>query len=89
MMSQPAEPSALPSDLKKLSVDERIHLIETLWESIVDEQEALEVTKPQREDVWALRRIPAESVALRGVPRLLTRGGTALTSERNTGSRMA
>jgi len=41
--------STLPVDLQNLSVGERIHLIEALWESIVDEQEALEVTKPQRE----------------------------------------
>jgi putative addiction module component (TIGR02574 family) len=43
--------STLPLDLNTLSVGERMHLIEVLWESIVDEQAPLELTRPQREEL--------------------------------------
>ena len=43
--------STLPPDLNTLSVDRRMRLIEVLWESIVDEQATLELTRPQREEL--------------------------------------
>jgi putative addiction module component (TIGR02574 family) len=56
-MAQPT----LPADLKELSIDERIQLIEALWDSISSEEEALEVTDAQRAELD--RRLEAHAAS--------------------------
>jgi putative addiction module component (TIGR02574 family) len=53
--------TTLPADLKELSIDERIELIEALWDSITAEQEALEVTDAQRAELD--RRLEAHAAS--------------------------
>ncbi|MFQ5473313.1 MAG: addiction module protein, partial [Dehalococcoidia bacterium] len=43
--------NALREELFKLSAAERLELVEELWDSIADEDEALELTNEQREDL--------------------------------------
>jgi putative addiction module component (TIGR02574 family) len=50
-MNRPVKQLTLPADLKNLTVGERIRLIEALWDSIVDEQDALGVIRLQREEL--------------------------------------
>lgn len=38
-------------DIKQLSIPERILLVEEIWDSIVEEQETLELTDAQREEL--------------------------------------
>ena len=52
--------NALREELFKLSAAERLELIEELWDSIADNDVALELTPEQRED---LRRRVAEADA--------------------------
>jgi putative addiction module component (TIGR02574 family) len=51
----------LPADLKELSIEERIQLIEALWDSITSEQEALELTDAQRAELD--RRLEAHAAS--------------------------
>ncbi len=39
------------SELKKLSIAERILIVEQIWDSIAAEQEHLELTKEQRDEL--------------------------------------
>ncbi len=39
------------SELKRLSIAERILIVEELWDSIADEQEKLELTDAQRDEL--------------------------------------
>ena len=43
--------NALREELFKLSAAERLELVEELWESIADEDEALALSDEQREDL--------------------------------------
>lgn len=43
--------NALREELSKLSAAERLELIEELWDSIADEDEALALTDEQRDDL--------------------------------------
>ena len=43
--------TTIASDIKKLSIAERILLAEELWNSIVADQNRLKVTKAQRDDL--------------------------------------
>ncbi len=43
--------NALREELFKLSAAERLELVEELWDSIADEDEALALTNEQREDL--------------------------------------
>ncbi len=43
--------NALREELFKLSAAERLELVEELWDSIADEDEALALTDEQREDL--------------------------------------
>lgn len=43
--------NALREELFKLSAAERLELVEELWDSIADEDEALALTQEQREDL--------------------------------------
>jgi len=43
--------NALREELFKLSAAERLELVEELWDSIADEDEALALTEEQREDL--------------------------------------
>lgn len=43
--------NALREELLKLSVAERLELVEELWDSIADDDEALALTDEQREDL--------------------------------------
>jgi putative addiction module component (TIGR02574 family) len=51
----------LPADLRDLSVDERILLIEALWDSIAEDQDELEVTRAQQGELD--RRLEAHQAA--------------------------
>ena len=42
---------ALRKELLQLSAAERLELVEELWDSIADEDQALELTSEQREDL--------------------------------------
>ena len=44
-------PNALREQLFKLSAAERLELVEELWDSIADDDEALVLTDAQREDL--------------------------------------
>jgi len=46
-----AVPNALREQLFKLSAAERLELVEELWDSIADDDEALVLTDAQREDL--------------------------------------
>ena len=54
-------------NVKKLSIAERIILAEQIWDSIVDEQELLELTEAQREELGRrledYRASPGEGVS--------------------------
>ncbi len=41
--------SSLPPEIRRLSIAERILLVEEIWDSIVADQEALAVTEQERE----------------------------------------
>jgi len=43
--------SNLANEIKKLSVAERILLVEEIWDSIARENEAFELTEPQRKEL--------------------------------------
>lgn len=43
--------SALPEDLLNLSVEERLRLVDDLWESIRENPESLPLTDDQREEL--------------------------------------
>ena len=43
--------NALREELFRLSAAERLELVEELWDSIADEDQALELTPEQREDL--------------------------------------
>ena len=43
--------NALRKELFQLSAAERLELVEELWDSIADEDQALELTSEQREDL--------------------------------------
>ncbi len=44
-------------DWEHLSIAERIELVEDIWDSIPDEQENLQLTEPQKQDL--VRRLAA------------------------------
>jgi putative addiction module component (TIGR02574 family) len=43
--------SLTPSEIKKLSLAERILIVEEIWDSIAAEQESVEVTEAQRAEL--------------------------------------
>lgn len=45
------EQSLTPSEIKKLSVAERILIVEEIWDSIAAEQEAVHVTEAQKAEL--------------------------------------
>jgi putative addiction module component (TIGR02574 family) len=45
------EERMIPLELKKLSVAERILIVEEIWDSIAAEQESLAVTEAQRDEL--------------------------------------
>lgn len=45
------EQSLTPSEIKKLSVAERILIVEEIWDSIAAEQEAMQVTEAQKAEL--------------------------------------
>ncbi|NOZ38784.1 MAG: addiction module protein [Planctomycetes bacterium] len=46
-MSQPS----LPLDLSGLSIPQRVQLVEQIWDSIVDEEQAFELTSAQKKEL--------------------------------------
>lgn len=50
-----------PSEIKKLSVSERILIVQEIWDSIAAEQKSLEVTEAQRDELD--RRIAAHEAS--------------------------
>lgn len=67
--------SRIPSEVEALSVAERILLVEEIWNSIAEEQEAVEVTPAQREELdrrlEAHRAAPGEGTSWEEVKRRL------------------
>lgn len=55
------ERSLIPSEFKKLSVAERILMVEEIWDSIAAEQESMEVTAAQRSELD--RRLAFHSIS--------------------------
>lgn len=49
--SQGAYASAMNANLRELPLDERIRLVEDLWDSIAADQNALPLTQEQREEL--------------------------------------
>lgn len=45
------ERSLTPSEIKKLSVAERMLIVEEIWDSIVADQESMEVSEAQKEEL--------------------------------------
>ncbi len=45
------EPSETVEEIKKLSIAERILVVEEIWDSIAAEQESLAVTEAQKEEL--------------------------------------
>ena len=45
------EQSLTPSEIKKLSVAERILIVEEIWDSIAAEQESVQVTEAQKAEL--------------------------------------
>ncbi len=43
--------SDLTKQIKKLSINERIHLVEEIWDDIARENESFELTEPQKEEL--------------------------------------
>jgi putative addiction module component (TIGR02574 family) len=55
------ERSLTPSEIRKLSVAERILIVEEIWDSIAADQESMEVTEAQKEELD--RRIASHNAA--------------------------
>jgi putative addiction module component (TIGR02574 family) len=49
--SKDMERSLKPSEIKKLSVTERILIVEEIWDSIAADQELMEVTEAQKKEL--------------------------------------
>jgi putative addiction module component (TIGR02574 family) len=59
--------SPLPPEIRGLSIPERVHLVEQIWDSIVEDEEEFELTDSQRSELD--RRIAAhEASPGRGKP---------------------
>jgi putative addiction module component (TIGR02574 family) len=53
------EQSLIPPNIKKLSIAERILMVEEIWDSIADDQASVEVTSAQKDELD--RRLDAYS----------------------------
>ena len=59
--------SSLPPDIRSLPIPERVHLVEQIWDSIVEDEKAFELTDAQKAELE--RRIAAhEASPNRGKP---------------------
>ncbi len=59
--------SSLPPDIRSLPIPERVHLVEQIWDSIVEDEKAFELTDAQKAELD--RRIAAhEASPNRGKP---------------------
>jgi putative addiction module component (TIGR02574 family) len=45
------EQSLIPPNIKKLSIAERILMVEEIWDSIADDQASVEVTSAQKDEL--------------------------------------
>lgn len=43
--------SSLPSEILKLSIPQRVHLVEQIWDSIVDEEHSFELSEAQKKEL--------------------------------------
>lgn len=59
--------SSLPSEIRSLPIPERVHLVEKIWESIVEDEQVFPLTDSQKAELD--RRIAAhEASPSRGKP---------------------
>jgi putative addiction module component (TIGR02574 family) len=59
--------SSLPSEIRSLPIPERVHLVEQIWDSIVEDEQAFELTNLQKAELD--RRVAAhEASPNRGKP---------------------
>jgi putative addiction module component (TIGR02574 family) len=59
--------SSLPSQIRNLPIPDRVHLVEQIWDSIVEDEEAFQLTDAQKAELD--RRIAAhEASPQRGKP---------------------
>ena len=59
--------SSLPPEIRGLPIPERVHLVEQIWDSIVEDEQAFELTDAQKAELD--RRIAAhEASPNRGKP---------------------
>lgn len=59
--------SSLPSEIRSLPIPERVHLVEQIWDSIVEDEQTFELTDLQKAELD--RRIAAhEASPNRGKP---------------------
>ncbi len=43
--------SSLPSEIRSLPISERVHLVEQIWDSIAEDEQAFELTGPQKAEL--------------------------------------
>lgn len=43
--------SPLPLDISSLSIPQRVHLVEQIWDSIADEEQTFELTSAQKKEL--------------------------------------
>ena len=59
--------SSLPAEIRSLPIPERVHLVEQIWDSIVEDEQSFELTDSQKAELD--RRIAAhEASPNRGKP---------------------
>ena len=59
--------SSLPSEIRSLPISERVHLVEQIWDSIVEDEQSFELTDLQKAELD--RRVAAhEASPNRGKP---------------------
>ena len=59
--------SSLPSEIRSLPIPERVHLVEQIWDSIVEDEQSIELTDLQKAELD--RRVAAhEASPNRGKP---------------------
>ena len=49
--------SSLPSEILKLSIPQRVHLVEQIWDSIVDEEHSFELSEAKKKNWIAVLMI--------------------------------
>ncbi len=50
-MSQPLQPLALPLDILRLTIPQRVQLVEQIWDTIAEEEQNFELTAAQKQEL--------------------------------------